>query len=47
VCVYTQHSVTHAVIEIDGERATSEAQYFGFHTIAAEEASIASFFGPV
>lgn len=46
VCVYTQHSVTHAVIEIDGERATSESQYFGFHTIAAEEASIASFFGP-
>lgn len=46
VCVYSQHSVTHAVIEIDGECATSEAQYLGFHTIAAGEQSIEAFFGP-
>jgi hypothetical protein len=46
VCVYSQHSVTHAVIEVKGDVAFSEAQYVGFHTIGAGAESIEAFFGP-
>lgn len=45
VCVYSQHSVTHAVIDIKGDQAFSEAQYIGFHTIEAGAESIEGFFG--
>lgn len=46
VCIYSMHSIAHAVIEIDGDTATSEATYFGFHTIDAGAQGIEAFFGP-
>ena len=46
VCVYSMHSIAHAVIEIDGDTATSEATYFGLHTIDAGAENIEAFFGP-
>lgn len=44
VCEYSMHSVTHSVIDVHGSRATSEAYYFGVHTIAGGAAAT-SFFG--
>lgn len=46
VCVYSMHSITHAIIEVEGHTATSEASYFGFHTIDAGAQNIETFFGP-
>lgn len=46
VCIYSQHAITHAVIDVDGDRAISEATYTGFHTIAADAEAIGNFFGP-
>jgi hypothetical protein len=40
------HTVTHAVIDVTGEMATSEAYYLGFHTIEGNEQAIEHFFGP-
>lgn len=45
VCVYTMHSVTHTVIEVQGDKASSEAYYMAIHTVAAGEAAIEKFFG--
>lgn len=46
VCVYSMHTVTHSVIDIQGDVATSEAYYLAYHTIAGGEESIGHFFGP-
>lgn len=45
-CVHTMHTVTHSVIEIDGDRATAESYYLATHTIASGEAAIEKWFGP-
>jgi SnoaL-like domain len=45
-CEYGMHTITQTVIEIKGDRATSEAYYVGLHIIAAGEQSIDGFFGP-
>lgn len=47
ICVYSMHSIMHAVIEIDGDTAISEASYLGFHTIASGAESIGNFFGAI
>lgn len=46
VCIYSMHSVSHCVIEVRGARASSEACYFGVHTIAGGGTAIENFFGP-
>lgn len=46
VCEYSMHTVTHAVIDVRGDMATSEAYYLGFHTISAGDQAIGGFFGP-
>ena len=45
LCVYTMHTVTHSVIEVRGDRATSESYFLAIHTVAAGEAAIGKFFG--
>lgn len=44
--IYGMHTITQTVIEVEGDRATSEAYYLGLHRIAPGEASIGQFFGP-
>lgn len=46
MCVHTMHTVTHSVIEVDGDRASSESYYLATHTIAAKDSAIEQFFGP-
>jgi hypothetical protein len=46
VCVYSMHTVTHAVIDVRGGVASSEAYYLGYHTVASGEEAIGRFFGP-
>ena len=45
-CEYGMHTVTQTVINVQGDKATSEAYYVGLHIIAAGEQSIGGFFGP-
>ncbi len=45
MCVHTIHTVTHSVIEIDGDRASSESYYLATHTIAAKDSAIEAWFG--
>jgi hypothetical protein len=46
VCVYSMHTVTHSVIDVRGEEASSESYYLGYHTVASGEEAIGQFFGP-
>jgi hypothetical protein len=46
VCVYSMHTVTHAVIDVRGDQASSESYYLGYHTVASGEEAIGQFFGP-
>lgn len=46
VCSYSMHTVTHAVIDVAGDLAKSEAYYLGVHTIESGEEAIGQFFGP-
>ena len=46
LCVNTMHTVTHSVIELDGDDATSESYYLAVHVIAANAQSIENWFGP-
>jgi hypothetical protein len=45
VCVYSMHTVTHAVIDVQGDEAVSEAYYLGFHTIGSDGEAVRNFFG--
>lgn len=45
VCTYSMHTVTHAVVDLHGKQATSEAYYLGFHTIDGNETAVGEFFG--
>jgi SnoaL-like domain len=45
-CVYTMHTVTHSVIDLHGEKASSESYYIAVHLVAAGERCIGNFFGP-
>jgi hypothetical protein len=45
VCTYSMHTVTHVVIDLHGDQATSEAYYLGFHAIAGDEQAVGNFFG--
>lgn len=45
-CVHTIHTVTHSVIDVEGDKAYSEAYYFASHTVAADAKAIEGFFGP-
>ncbi|MWA03218.1 nuclear transport factor 2 family protein [Actinomadura sp. LD22] len=42
---YGFHTVTNAIIEVDGDRATSESSYFGYHRIPGGWDSVSAFFG--
>jgi hypothetical protein len=46
VCVYSMHTITHAVIDVRAGVASSEAYYLGYHTVASGEKAIGQFFGP-
>jgi hypothetical protein len=46
VCVYSMHTVTHAVIDVRDGVASSEAYYLGYHTVASGEEAVGRFFGP-
>jgi SnoaL-like domain len=46
LCVYSMHTVTHAVIDVHDGVASSEAYYLGYHTVASGEEAIGQFFGP-
>lgn len=46
LCAYSMHTVTHAVIEVNGDFASSEAYYLAFHRVEGGEASLGAFFGP-
>lgn len=45
-CVGTMHTVTHSVIELDGDIARSESYFLATHTVAAGAEAIEGFFGP-
>lgn len=45
LCVYSMHTVTHAVIDVRGDDAISEAYYLGYHTIDSNTEAVAAFFG--
>jgi SnoaL-like protein len=45
LCVYSMHTVTHAVIDVGDGVARSEAYYLGYHTVASGEEAIGKFFG--
>jgi hypothetical protein len=46
ICTYSMHTVTHAVIDIRGDKAISEAYYLGYHLIDGNTDAIGNFFGP-
>jgi ketosteroid isomerase-like protein len=46
LCEHTINTVTHSVIEVRGDTATSESYYLATHSIAADEAAIEKWFGP-
>ena len=46
ICVYGMHTITQTVIEVKGDKATSEAYYMGLHITASGEEAIGQFFGP-
>ena len=46
VCIYGMHTVTQTVIDVEGDKATSEAYYVGLHITESGEAAIEKFFGP-
>jgi hypothetical protein len=43
---YGFHTVTHSLIELDGDRASGETYYVGYHRIPAGRAAVERFFGP-
>jgi hypothetical protein len=43
--VYGFHTVTHTLIALDGDGATAESYYMGYHRIAAGHAALSRFFG--
>jgi SnoaL-like domain len=45
LCVYSMHTVTHSVIDVEGDTAAAESYYLGYHTIAADAATVEKFFG--
>lgn len=45
LCVYTMHTVTHSVIDVTGNTATSESYYLAVHTIAPGREAVSKFFG--
>lgn len=47
LCVYSMHTVTQTVIDVDGDQAFSEAYYLGYHAIDGGEESIQKFFDPI
>lgn len=46
ICTYSMHTITQTVIDVQGDTATSEAYYIGYHTIPGTEDAINAFFGP-
>jgi len=44
-CSYSMHTVTHAVIDIRGDHARSEAYYLGYHLVEGDPAAVEAFFG--
>ena len=45
VCVHTLHTVTHTVIDLQGDRASAESYYLAIHTVEAGDEAISKFFG--
>ena len=46
LCEYTLHTVTHSVIELQGDNASCESYYLAIILVSASEQSIGRFFGP-
>ena len=44
--LYGMHTLTQTIIDVQGDKATSEATYIGLHVVAGGEISVGSFFGP-
>ena len=44
--VYGLHTLTQTIIDVKGDKATSEATYIGLHIVAGGGESIGTFFGP-
>jgi hypothetical protein len=45
ITTYGFHTITNSIIEVDGDRAVSEASYYGYHRVPGGVKSISAYFG--